>query len=251
MWKYLKMNNIEKIKWPILVLLLATQVSCKAQEMTTIKQSRTINVTGTAEKEVVPDIIVFNISLAEYWKEEFEDGKKYEDYKTKVPMTEIEPLILAQLKKVGVKESQIKVGNIGNYYRQRGKELMISKNLILTLNNFEIVDEIAKTIDSKGVSNLYISELKHSKMAEFEKQVKSEAVKNAKEKAGYMVEAIGEKLGEVINITESEYGYNPQTPIVYERRMALKSSDGGGGAATELKTITIRFEVLATFAIAG
>ncbi|MFT5723830.1 MAG: hypothetical protein ACI9JN_000947 [Bacteroidia bacterium] len=63
--------------------------------------SRTINVTGTAEKEITPDIIFVNITMREYWKEEFEHGKKYEDFKTKIPMTQIEPVILSQLKKAG------------------------------------------------------------------------------------------------------------------------------------------------------
>ncbi len=212
-------------------------------------QTRTINVTGSAEKEVVPNIIEFTINIKEYWKEEFEPGKKYEDYKTKVPMTQIEPGILAQLKKLGVQDNQIKVSSIGNSYRPSGKELLVSKTLVLTLTDFATVDQITKTIDPKGVSNLYISELKHSAIESIKKEVKIAALKAAKEKAEYLLESLDEKCGKVLMISEAEYGYNPPVPCAMEKRANIQSDQSG--SATELRKITIKYEINATFAIEG
>lgn len=236
---------------PVLLVAITCLLftNCKAQQMTekASTQIRTINVTVSAEKEVVPDIIVFTINVKEYWKEEFEPGKKYEDYKTKVPMTEIEPGILAQLKKLGVKDDQIKVSAVGNSYRPAGKELLVSKTLILTLKDFVTVDQIVKTIDSKGVSNLYISELKHSNMESIKKDVKIAALKAAKQKATYLLESVDEKCGKVLMISEAEYGYNPPVPFAMEKRASVQSDQGS--SATELRKITIKYEINATFAI--
>jgi len=225
--------------------------NCKAQKMTTTsaEKMRTINVTGTAEKKIVPDIIEFSINIKEYWKEEFEPGKKYEDYKTKVSIATIEPLILSQLKKAGVKDNQIKVSAAGNYYRPAGKEMLVNKTLVLTLADFKIIDQIIKTIDAKGVANMQISALRHSKIESIKKEVKIAALKNAKEKASYLLESLNEKCGEVLMISEAEYGYNPPVPFTREKSAMNIRSDQSSGA-TELREITIRYEVNATFAIA-
>lgn len=244
------MNLFTQNPLTIIALTCLLFTNCKAQQMTkeVYPQTRTINVTGSAEKEIVPDIIEFTINIKEYWKEEFEPGKKYEDYKTKVPMTQIEPGILDQLKKLGVQENQIKVSGIGNSYRPSGKELLVSKTLVLTLSNFVIVDKITKSIDPKGVSNLYISDLKHSSIETIKKEVKIAALKAAKEKAEYLLESLDEKCGKVLMISEAEYSYNPPVPYTMEKRANIQSDQGS--SATELRMITIKYEMNATFAIA-
>ena len=79
---------------------------------------------------------------------------KYEDYKTKVPLSKIEPEVLSTLKKHGITEDQIKVGAAGNYYRQAGKEFLISKVLHITINDFSILDAVMKSVVSRGVSSM-------------------------------------------------------------------------------------------------
>ncbi|MBO6515628.1 MAG: SIMPL domain-containing protein [Bacteroidia bacterium] len=242
------MKSTSKVLTVLAVLTSVLFTNCKAQMRDTTAFQRTINVSGTAEREVEPDIIVFNITIKEYWKEEFEPGKKYEDYKTRVPMTTIEPQILDQLKKAGVKESQIKVSSIGNFYRQAGKDFLVSKTLVLTLPDLKTVDAISKTVSSRGVSNMHIAELKHSQMEEIEKEVKVEALKAAKDKAEYMLKAIGEKCGPVLTINEANNGY--YQPVQMKAEFATMRSSDGSNAATELKKIKISFQVNATFAIA-
>ncbi len=241
-----------KPKTSLLLVVLTTLLftNCKAQLTDSIASTstRTIHVTGTAEKEIEPDIIIFTITIKEYWKEEFEKGKKYEDYQTRVPMSSIEPEILNQLKKAGVKDNEIKVSAIGNFYRQAGKEFLVSKTLVLTLSDLKTVDAISKAVSSKGISNMRISELKHSKMDDLKKEVKIEALKAAKEKAEYMLEAIGEKCGQVLVINESTLGYN--TPAPYQMERYKMMADGNSNSATDVKNIKISYVVSATFAIA-
>ena len=106
-----------------------------------------------------------------------------------------------------------------------------------------------KSVDSRGVSSMYIKELKHSRIDELKKEVKIKALKNAKEKAEYMLEALDEKCGKVLMINESEYGYQP--PVMYRSNVAMGKSGNAGNSATELKNITISYKVNATFAIEG
>ena len=54
---------------------------------------RYIEVTGTSEIEIVPDKIHYLIEIREYFEEEFDGKSKPEEYRTKVPLSEIESAV--------------------------------------------------------------------------------------------------------------------------------------------------------------
>ena len=157
--------------------------------------------------EIQPDEILFIIGIQEYWKEEFEKKKDPEDYKTKVPLAEIEDNLIKTLRKAGIEKEDVKVRNIGNYWRQQGKEFLFSKQLEVEIHDFSKINDLVNLVDAKGIRNMSIGELRHSKMKEFQNQVKVDALKNAREKAEVLVESIGEELGEVISISETSDGF--------------------------------------------
>ena len=98
---------------------------------------RYIEVTGSSEIEVVPDEIHFLIQIKEYWQEEFVPKSKPEDYKTKVPLEWIEKDLRRVLSRAGISDEAIRVQEIGDYWRQKGKEFLIGKQLDIRLTDFE------------------------------------------------------------------------------------------------------------------
>ena len=99
--------------------------------------------------------------------------------------------------------------------------------------------------------NVSIAKVSHSKLTEFKKQLKIQAVKSAKEKANYLAEAIGEKVGEAIIINDpNEIGNYPRP--VYANAM-LKQGNFEGAPADEpnidFKKIKVQFEVNVSFAL--
>jgi uncharacterized protein YggE len=85
--------------------------------------------------------------------------------------------------------------------------------------------------------------------------LKYEAIKAAKDKAGYLAEAIGEKVGETITINEpNEVGYYPP---VYRNRvanqsMAVEGNMAGDAAApmnVDFKKIKLQFDVNVVFGL--
>lgn len=230
-----------------LATFILASVSCKSQQVqTATTNARTISVTGVSEKKVVPDIIEFTLTLKEYYKEELQPGRKYEDYKTRVPMTEIEPEVLNKLKKIGIKSDQIKVKNVGNYYRPAGKDFLVSKTLVITVSDLKLIDQISKEVVSYGISNMFISDMRHSKQDEFEKEVKIASLKNAQEKAKYLCESLGEKCGKAIAIREQEFGTsNP--PITYATKMEMNYR--GDASAKDVVLLTISYTMYVTFLI--
>ncbi|GAB5566015.1 MAG: SIMPL domain-containing protein [Winogradskyella sp.] len=223
----------------ILCLFVILQLS--AQE------TKFIEVTGSADMYVVPDEIIFIIGIEEYWEEEFKN-KKAKHYKTKVDISTIEGQLLTDLNELGIASDNVKSTEVGNYWRQRGKEFLVSKRLEISLNDFSLINAIISKLDRKGIDYMRIGELKNKKLTEFRKEVKKKALLAAKEKAAYLLDTLDKKLGEVISITELN------GDILSWRVAPLASSNtsinsNSTQSAENEKKIKLRFEIKAKFEI--
>lgn len=165
---------------------------------------RYIEVTGTSEIKIVPDEIHFIIEIKEYWEEEFDGKSKPEDYRTKVPLSQIEQQLRTTLNKLGITDNAIRVQEVGDYWRERGRDFLIGKQLDITLKDFTQIDAIVKTVDTKGINSMRIGELKNKEMQAYRQKGKIEALKAAKAKAAYLVETLGKRLGDVVRIVEPQ-----------------------------------------------
>ena len=118
-----------------------------------------------------------------------------------------------------IRDRAIRVQEIGDYWRQKGKEFLIGKQLDIRLTDFEQINTIIKKVDTRGIESMRIGELKHKDLPNYRKQGKIEALKAAREKASYLVEAMGQKLGEAIRIVEPASSYVSPYTDVYKRQV--------------------------------
>ena len=209
--------------------LFAWNILANAQE----SDERYIEVTGSSEIEVVPDEIHFLIQIKEYWEEEYTGkSKKEEDFRTKVPLTVIEKDLRKSLRKIGISDEAIRTQEVGDYWRQRGKEFLIGKQLDIRLTDFEQINSIIRSVNTWDLPM-------------YRKQGKIEALKAAREKASYLVAAMGQQLGEVIRIIEpADNNISRYLPFQAQSNVSM------GTAATEqYRVIKLRYEMTARFAI--
>lgn len=230
------------MKYLTIFVLTVLALSLSAQ---TNEEVRFIEVKGSSEMEVEPDEIVFTIGIEEYWEEEFEKNKEFEDYKTKVPLAEIENKLIKDLRKAGIPKKDIRVKNIGNYWRHRGKEFLYSKQLEVTITDFEKMNAFTQLADAKGIKFMNISELNHSQIDKFKKQVKTEALKNAKEKAEWMLQSLDEELGEVLSVVEMNEGF--ARPYMAKNRMM--AAEASFETIDQIQNIEISYQVQTRFRI--
>ena len=162
-----------KQKVLLLTICLLAILSLQAQT-----NERYIEVTGTSEIEIVPDKIHYLIEIREYFEEEFDGKSKPEEYRTKVPLSEIEQGLREALANADIPQNAIRTQEIGQ------------------------INEIIKHIDTKGIHTMRIGELENKDMLAYHQKGKIEALKAAQKKATYLVEALGKKLGDVIRIVE-------------------------------------------------
>jgi uncharacterized protein len=224
----------------VTILFFACTISAQNNE-----ETRFIEVRGNAEMEVQPDEMILSIAIQEYFEEEFQKNKEPKEYKTKVSLAKIEDGLIKSLRKAGIEKEDIKVRGMGNYWRQQGKEFLFSKQLEVKITDFSKVNQLSSLVDAKGIRSLNVGQMSHSDLETFRKQVKTDALKDAREKAAYLVESLGEELGEVLSITEMNDGYS--SPFFAKNRMM--AAEAAYETVEEVQNITISYQVTARFRI--
>ncbi|WP_372932061.1 SIMPL domain-containing protein [Mariniphaga sediminis] len=230
------------MKYLLLLVISVFTLSLHAQDKEGI---RYIELKGNAEMEVEPDEMVLHIGIEEYWEEEFEKKKEPEDYKTKVPLASIEDSLIKSLREAGIKKENVKVRGMGNYWRQRGKEFLFSKQFEVKIADFPKVNKLSGLLDSRGIKYMNVGQMSHSDIETFKTQVRANALKDAREKASLMVESLGEELGEVLSISEINDGYI-QPYMAKGRMMAMEASTE---SINQVQDITVSYQVMVKFRI--
>lgn len=206
---------------------------------------RYIEVRGSAEMEVQPDEMVLSITIQEYYEEEFQKNKEPKNYKTKVSLAKIEDNLIKSLRKTGIEKEEIRVTGMGNYWRSEGKEFLFSKQLEVKVTDFLKVNQLTSLVDAKGIRSVNVGQMTHTNIENFRKEVKTNALIDAREKAAYLVESLGEELGEVLSITELNDGF--ARPVM--AKSMLMAADAGYESVEQVQNITISYQVTARFKI--
>jgi uncharacterized protein YggE len=234
-------------KFSILILGLAFSVALMAQAEKN-PYPRTITVQGSAEMELVPDEIYVLVDLKEYEKK----GQG------KVSIDKIKQDFLSDARSVGIPDSAISIaaydGLNGNPWLRKKKkdELMASIAYQIKLKTSKQMDDLVAVLDDNATSNFSIIRTSHSKLAEYRKQLKIQAVKAAREKGRYLVEAIDEKLGDAVTINEPvEYTVQPFYNTRIANQMLVKSGQIGEEeeASVDFRKIKLKYDVSVVFAI--
>jgi uncharacterized protein YggE len=224
----------------ILAALLATTIGAFAQN---VDLRRKIEVTGIAEQEVTPDIINVTISLQEYM-----DGKKH------IAINDLEDQLEKAVKDAGIPSADFTVNNVSawnnTYQKKKAPDFLASKQYGLRVRDLNKFNQIMSKIDPKGIQSTNIESYDYSKMADLKRDLKIKALLAARDKATYLLAALGEKVGSPINITESDNSSFPQ-PRVYANAMMFKASADSnvGDSDINFKTIKLNFQIQAVFEI--
>lgn len=217
----------------------------------------TIQVTGSSEMTIVPDEIEFIVGITE------EYSSMASTKKPAAQLGKTETAIREKLAEIGIDKNNIKcepsVQSYWWWYQNRNSQ--INKEIKFKTNDYALVNKFVDEINVKGIQYMRLGELKHSKIQEFRRQVKADALKAAKEKAGYMLEAIDRKAGEPVNIVElQDYNYNNNYYYPFYgsysnmtsnsiSNSSVYSGSGDYSANNELRSIKIRYEIQSTFVI--
>lgn len=215
-------------------------LSAMAQQVDLRKK---IHVSGTSETEVTPDIIYIGMSLKEYFKDN--------NSKKKVEITDLENQLVAAVLKAGIAKEDLMINNVSSYNyateKKKNPDFLASKQYRLKVSDLNKFNQIMSAVDTKGIAYTNIESYDYSKMDALKKDLKIKALLAAKEKANYMVTALGEKLGGVIEIQDG--GDNAIQPVYRNYMMKAEMADAAPAQEIDFKKIKLNFSVNVIFEI--
>lgn len=242
------MNKLAKFLL-ISTLIFTNAIVGNAQQVIMEKPLvKKIEVTGSAEQEVLPDEIFVTVSLREYFKDK--------DNKNKIDIMVLEKQLQKAVEEAGIPKENFTIGTINGYREWWGKKkpttFLESKSYILKVPNLYKIDGIISKVDEKGIAYTNIDRYEFSKIEQLRKEIKIKALQAAKEKAKYLLEGIGEQMGEALDIIEIDQSYSPQP--VYSNMMMRSArveatADAMPESNVDVQKIKVRYEMKASFRI--
>ena len=219
------------------VALLALPAAAQVQEAF----PSYIQVNGRAEREIAPDEFYLQIVINE------------RDSKGKVSVESQQRDMIAALKRVGVNvEKQLKVANLSSEFFKKNTSVATAKYQ-LQLGSSAEVGKVWQALDGLGISNVSILKVSHSQLERYKSEVRVEAMRNAKQNAATLAEAIGQTIGKCFYVYDSN---NDVMPVFYNNMAVMRSAkafDAAEAVAEEepldFKTIKLQYSVQAKFVL--
>lgn len=224
----------------ITAIIACTTLAGFAQFTDTRKK---VEVSGSAETEITPDEIYVGISLKEYMK----------DNKKRATITDLEKQLQSAVLKAGIAAEDFMINDISSYTnywdKKKDPNFMASKQYRIKVKDLSKLNQIIASVDPKGIAYTNIESYSHSQIEQYKRDLKIKALKNAKEKATYLVEAIGEKLGGVLLIQDQNSDSYPQSMMYKTMRLNEVAADALQMPDIDFKKIKLSYTVNTAFEI--
>jgi len=202
-----------------------------------------IEVVGSAELEIVPDEIYISFTL-----------KERMDGKNKITIESQEAEVKKQLQKAGFNLDKLSLADASAGFvtvKRKKQEVLAAKNYVMKVETTSEVASVFEVLDEVEALNADISRVAHSEIEKYRKEVKIMAVKAAKEKAGYLLEAIGESVGKPLMIQERET-YDDIMPMPRMANVKMEMQEETGIEIVpeiSFQKIKLKYSVFARFEI--
>jgi hypothetical protein len=229
------------------VLLIALlHAPAAAQERT---EPRLITVTGEAEVLVVPDEVVFDLTVQSLNKD-LRAAKAQTDERLK--------RLIDLTRRYGVDAKDVQTDYIRLEPRYRGNDesrlflgYSVRKDLVFTLREVKRAEELLSEVIESGITRVNGIRFQTSQMRKFRDQARSMAIRAAQEKAAALTGEIGQKIGRAYSIQEEA----PETRSYAMQNVQSNSVGFSGADAAESEgtlalgqikvraRVTVRFEL--------
>lgn len=220
------------MKYLFFILNMLLTASFGFSQVTTVTHEKSyIEVEGSADTLVVPDMIYLKIEIDERM-----DGK------TKIAIEDQEEEMKKTLIANGVSLEDLSLSDANTDIVQvKWKKQVLSKsNYLLKLSSAKEVAMVFEKLNEIKINNIYIEKVNHSKYNAIVKEVEIKAIKNAKHKADYLLHAIGETTGKSLIIRQNNNPY----PYPLMRTMATPNPilyDENGNTEIKVERLDIQF----------
>lgn len=175
----------------VAILLVAIVTPVLAQQI----DNNIIDITGSAVVKVVPDIINLSILISE-------------KQKNNTALLAKETQMIDRLNAIGVDvKKDLAIKDLASNFRVQvfsKDDIVISKKYLLTLHDGKTANKVILELEQLQISNVVVENLDHSRMVDYRKECRVNAIVEAKSKAKALTNAIGQDVGRAVYINEIE-----------------------------------------------
>ena len=214
----------------IFSILLTTSIGFS--QVTAVAHEKSyIEVEGSADTLVVPDMIYLKIEI-----DERIDGKN------KIAIEDQEEAMKKMLIAIGISLEDLSLSDANTDIVQvKWKKQVHSKsNYLLKLSSAKEVALVFEKLNEIKINNIYIEKVNHTKYNAIVKDIEIKAIKNAKQRADYLLHAIGETTGKSLIIRQNNSPY----PYPVMRTLATPNTlqyNENGSSEINIERLDIQF----------
>src|SRR5690606_13260573 len=225
----------------VILTVMMTIVAVQAQDKVIQPQ---ISVSGEGKIKVVPDEAVISIAV---------ETKGEESAKVKKENDVVVDKVLKYLKSTKINPKDIKTERVSLYpsydYNKKKNYYMATQTISITLRDLSTYDVLMDELVKAGVNRVNGVTFQSSEIEKLKPEARVMAVADAKKKAEDFANALGQKVGKAIVITDNSSPiYNP--PYYRANVMMMEAkADGGSGETLSVGEIEINTFVNITFAL--
>jgi len=198
-----------------------------------------IEVTGTAEKEIVPDKIFISITLVDKIADK-------ENYTIEMQEEKLKNSII----KLNMSEENLFLSDANSELmmeKKRENGVKLTKVYLLKVKNATEVTQVFKELNAINIKEAKIEKVEHTDIDNIRKEVRIAAIKAAKNKAVYLLDAVGRDIGKPLEIRE--YLYNSNILANNIMTQTTLHTDSSNEVSSNFRKITIRFSYFIKYAI--
>lgn len=226
----------------VLSILISTTLFGQNSEKNFIDQNY-IEVTGKAIMEIIPNEIYLKIII----NEKEIKGKS---------LIEAENSMVAKLQEIGIEtKKDLSIidytSNFKNYWIVKS-DIVLVKEFQVLVRDAKVAGTVFQELQKLGISNISIDRIENSKIQEYRKEVKINAIKAAQEKANSLAIAINQTIGKAIYIQELDNNYmNSLTGKVAGIQIrganSITSLPNSQGPDIEFEKIKLEYSIMVRF----
>lgn len=223
-----------KIIFSIICFFIADVIF--GQVIPTSPPQRFVEMTGHSEIEVVPDEIYVQISIHEKIKKS--DNSEIEAKEAQMKQT---------LASNGIDLRNLSVMDELSGYLYPWKKsgaILKRKDFILKLNAAKYVGLVYQEMDKIEIEDVSIYQIKHSKQDSLKKEMRILAIKAARDKVDYLLQAISESKDKLIEVREVDEEYASMTNTKLESMLNRCLNAGGGREIMETQFKKIKISAI-------
>lgn len=232
-------SNIGKIFIGMLLITLFAPNSLIAQE----NSQPYIVMNASSERQVTPNELYLSITIKE------------SDYKGKKSLEELQAAMISVLRAYKIDAAEALtldfMGSSVSYKLFRSMVPKTQANYKLKLPDVGKMQKIVSALESVGISNIELTDMKYTNSDELITELGAEALKKAQQRAQAYAAAIGQNIGKALSI--SSYNSEAVQPRIYKSRAMLAVEDSAENASLAPQSsisagkLTYRVEVTVRF----